>query len=98
VEAVGPDVSDVRTGDHVILSWAPYCRRCFYCTIGRLVLCELMARTAAVHMMFDGTSRLSKGGQTVYAFAAVGSFGEYAVVPETGAIPIRKDMPLDRAA
>src|SRR5205085_3118424 len=81
-----------------ILSWAPNCRRCFYCAQGRPALCELMARTAGLHRLFDGTSRLSRGGETVYQFAAVSSFGEYTVVPQSGAIPIRKDMPLDRAA
>ena len=98
VEEVGPEVSEVQPGDHVILSWAPNCRRCFYCAMGRPALCELMARTAAISLMFDGTSRLRIGDQPVYQFAGVASFGEYAVVPESGAIPIRKDMPLEGAA
>ncbi len=34
VEEVGPDVSLVKAGDHVVLSFAPYCGRCFYCSIG----------------------------------------------------------------
>src|SRR5438067_1223894 len=98
VEAVGPEVDEVAVGDHVILSWAPNCRRCFYCAQGRPALCELMARTAGLHRLFDGTSRLSRAGKTVYQFAGVSSFAEYTVVPQSGAIPIRKDMPLDRAA
>ncbi len=98
VEEVGPEVVEVAVGDHVILSWAPNCRRCFYCAQGRPALCELMARTAANSLMPDGTTRLRLGDQTVYQFGGVASFGEYAVVPESGAIPIRKDMPLDGAA
>ncbi len=47
---------------------------------------------------FHGTTRLRRNGTTVYSYLAVGSFGEYAVVPETGAIPIRKDAPLETAA
>jgi len=91
-------VAGVKVGDHVILSWAPNCRRCFYCAIGRPVLCELMAQTAAVHLQLDGSSRLSLDGATAYAFAGLGTFGEYVVVAESGAIPIRADMPLDKAA
>lgn len=98
VEEIGPGVEGVAPGDHVILSWAPNCRRCFYCTIGRPALCELMARTAALSTMFDGTTRLSLDGRQVYQFAGTGTFGSYAVVPESGAIPISKEMPLDRAA
>jgi S-(hydroxymethyl)glutathione dehydrogenase/alcohol dehydrogenase len=48
--------------------------------------------------MFDGTTRLRQGNVPVHAYIAVGSFGEYAVVPETGAVKISTDVPLDRAA
>jgi S-(hydroxymethyl)glutathione dehydrogenase/alcohol dehydrogenase len=43
----------------------------------------------------DGTSRLSLGGETIHHFNAVSSFAEYAVVPESVAVPIRQDVPLD---
>jgi S-(hydroxymethyl)glutathione dehydrogenase/alcohol dehydrogenase len=98
VEEIGPEVTTVRPGDHVIVSWAPSCGRCFYCVQGRPVLCELMARTAASHLMLDGTSRLRLRGQTAYAFAAVGSFAEVAVVSESATIRIPEEMPLDKAA
>ncbi len=35
VEAVGPNVSGVTPGDHVMLSWVPYCGRCRMCARGR---------------------------------------------------------------
>lgn len=98
VEAVGEGVTSVAEGDHVILSWTPYCRSCRYCVMGRPNLCELAARTAYASVLFDGTTRLSRNGTTVYSYLAVGSFGERAVVPETGAIPIRRDAPLEKVA
>lgn len=98
VEALGEGVTTVEVGDHVILSWTPYCRSCSYCLAGRPNLCELAARTAYASVLFDGTTRLSRDGAPVYSYLAVGSFGEYAVVPETGAVKIRKDAPLDTAA
>ena len=48
--------------------------------------------------LFDGTSRLSENGEKVNHFLTVASFAEYAVVPESGAVVIPKEMPLDRAA
>src|SRR5207249_4744626 len=40
VEEVGPGVSNVRRGDHIIFSFRPHCGRCFYCSSGRSLLCE----------------------------------------------------------
>jgi S-(hydroxymethyl)glutathione dehydrogenase/alcohol dehydrogenase len=95
VEAVGPAVRSVQPGDHVILSWAPSCGRCHYCATGRPQLCE--RRPRAWHM-FDGTTRMRWNGQPVYHFAYVASFAPATVVPEACAVPIRRDMPLDKAA
>ena len=32
VQEVGPGVSLVKPGDHVVLSFAPYCGHCYYCS------------------------------------------------------------------
>lgn len=98
VEAVGPHVRDVAPGDHVILSWYASCRRCAYCVSGRPQLCPAPGRTAMRGLLPDGTTRLSIRGWPLYSYLAVASFAEYTVVPESGAIKIRPDMPLDRAA
>lgn len=95
VEQVGPGVKNLAVGDHVILSWAPTCGRCRYCVSGRPVLCE---RKPPAGCMEDGTTRMTLRGQTVYHYGTVATFGSYTVVPENCAIPIRKDMPLDKAA
>ncbi|MGI8511965.1 MAG: zinc-binding dehydrogenase [Solirubrobacteraceae bacterium] len=98
VEAVGDGVHSVGVGDHVILSWTPYCRSCRYCLIGRPNLCEVAAETAYNSVSFDGTTRLSRNGTPVHSYLTVGSFAQHTVVPETGAIPIRNDAPFDKAA
>lgn len=98
VEEVGPGVQTLAKGDHVILSWTPTCRRCRYCVSGRPQLCELAVTTAYQCLLPSGRSPLTHAGATVYPFLAVGSFAQAAVVSETAAIPIRKDMPLDKAA
>jgi len=95
VEAVGPGVTLSKPGDHVILNFRPNCGWCRFCTSGRPVLCN--GAETARWVMFDGTSRLHKDGRDIYHFARVASFAEYAVVPQSGAVPVRKDMPLDKA-
>ncbi|MCH8897303.1 MAG: Zn-dependent alcohol dehydrogenase [Chloroflexi bacterium] len=95
VEKVGPGVTLSKPGDHVILNFRPNCGWCKYCTVGRPVLCN--GADTARWMMFDGTSRLHKGSQEIYHFARTASFGEYVVVPQSGAVPVRDDMPLDKA-
>ncbi len=95
VTAVGPGVTTLQVGDPVILSWAPTCRRCRYCVSGRPVLCENKPPRGC---MYDGTTRMRLRGQTVYHYGTVATFASETVVPESCAVPIRRDMPIDRAA
>ena len=69
VEEVGPDVSLVKPGDHVVLSFAPYCGRCYYCSIGRPVLCDNMRITMGKGTLLDGTCRLKKNGKPIHHMA-----------------------------
>ncbi len=89
VERVGPDVTYVEPGDHVILLFVPFCGTCRECTTGRPNLC-IQGRTSS------GTIHI--GDQTVVPFASMSSFAEYMVVPEGGLVKIRNDVPLDKAA
>ena len=99
VTELGPNVTELELGDHVVLCWQPACRRCRFCQAGYPSQCELVARVVAPGgVLYDGTSRLSRDGQRIHHYLGVSSFAEEAVVPETGAIRIRRDMPLDRAA
>ncbi len=96
VEKVGPGVTSVKPGDHVILSWMPPCGVCPACVRGEPYLCiRGLTRSST---MADGTTRLKKGDQQIHHFLSVSSFAEYAVVPEAGAIKIRSDAPLDKAS
>jgi S-(hydroxymethyl)glutathione dehydrogenase/alcohol dehydrogenase len=95
---MGPDVSRVRPGDHVVLAIVPSCGECEPCRRGRPNFCELGDRMAATGTLADGTSRLSVGGEVLHHFNSVSAFAEYAVVPESVAVPIRQDVALDVAA
>jgi S-(hydroxymethyl)glutathione dehydrogenase/alcohol dehydrogenase len=94
VEAVGEYTTRVRVGDPVILSWAPSCGWCRFCTVGRPALC---VNGAPGGYMTDGTTRMSVAGQPVHHLGPA-TYAPYAVVHESAAIRIDPAMPLDRAA
>jgi S-(hydroxymethyl)glutathione dehydrogenase / alcohol dehydrogenase len=98
VVATGPGVEGLQEGDHVVLALVPSCGRCEPCRRGRRNFCELGARMSSTGTLADGTSRLSLNGAALHHFNSVSSFAEYAVVPESAAVTIRRDVPLDRAA
>jgi S-(hydroxymethyl)glutathione dehydrogenase/alcohol dehydrogenase len=96
IEAVGPGVSTVQPGEHIIFSFRPQCGRCFYCSTGRSVLCD--GHKTARWGMLDGTLRLRRDGQEIYQLARIGTFAEYVVCPAEMLIPIRKEMPWAQAS
>ncbi|OBF16753.1 Zn-dependent alcohol dehydrogenase [Mycobacterium sp. ACS4331] len=99
VEAVGEGVRDLTVGDHVVLSWTPSCRRCKFCISGRPVLCDLVNQMSGQHLSFDGTTRLTRStGEEMFSFVALGTFGQYVMAPESGAIRISNDAPFAQAA
>jgi S-(hydroxymethyl)glutathione dehydrogenase / alcohol dehydrogenase len=98
VEETGPGVRSLEPGDHVVLALVPSCGQCEECRRGRPNFCTLGARMAAEGTLADGTSRLSLNGRMLHHFNSISSFAAYAVVPESAAVKIRDDVPLDSAA
>ncbi|MEM2811236.1 MAG: class I tRNA ligase family protein, partial [Candidatus Korarchaeum sp.] len=95
VEAVGPGVSSVQPGDHVILTWLYSCGRCRDCARGKPHLCETAAMATMSGAMYDGTTRFRVNGEDMRHWC--GSFADHTVVPEQAVVPIRKDVPLESA-
>jgi S-(hydroxymethyl)glutathione dehydrogenase/alcohol dehydrogenase len=98
VVETGPGVERVEPGDHVVLALAPSCGQCDACRRGWRRSCELAGRMSKTGTLADGTSRLSLDGADLHHFNSVSSFAEYAVVPESAAVPIRKDVSLAAAS
>jgi S-(hydroxymethyl)glutathione dehydrogenase/alcohol dehydrogenase len=98
VAEVGPGVDSLAPGDRVILALVPACGRCAECLRGRPNFCEVGARMAATGTLADGTSRLSLNGTILHHFNSVSSFSGHSVVPESVAVKIRDDVPLDTVA
>ncbi len=98
VEAIGPGVTMVTPGDHVVLAAVARCGRCPACIAGRPYVCENAAAGMYGGGLFDGTTRLSLRGQPVYHFFKQSSFAELAVVPEGAAVRVPPEAPLDKVA
>ena len=56
---VGPGVSTLKKGDHVIPLYTPECRECEYCLNPKTNLCQSIRSTQGQGLMPDGTSRFS---------------------------------------
>ncbi len=96
VMEVGPGVTSVQVGDHVIPLYTPECGRCKFCLSGKTNLCQAIRATQGKGVMPDGTSRFSKNGQTIYHYMGTSSFAQYTVLPEISLAKINKAAPLDK--
>ena len=97
VEAVGGDVTRVRVGDHVALSWAPSCGVCTECLRDLPWLCSTAWPAMATGGLLDGTTRLSRDGEPVFHYSFLSTFAEACVVPERCCVPIPGDVPFEIA-
>jgi len=96
VAEVGPGVTTVRVGDHVIPLYVPECRQCEYCLSRKTNLCTAIRATQGKGVMPDGTSRFSLNGKPVMHYMGCSTFANYTVLPEIAVAKIREDAPLDK--
>jgi S-(hydroxymethyl)glutathione dehydrogenase / alcohol dehydrogenase len=98
VEAIGSAVSRVKPGDHVVFSIYPLCGTCFFCRRDQSMLCEEVAPSHRAGTMPGDRLKLSAAdGSKIHHFLNVSSFAEYAIVTQTGAIPIDAAVPFEAA-
>ncbi len=95
VEKVGPGVTTLQPGDHVVLMVAFSCGKCHYCVAGRPTLCVENLPIQIMGTLPGGGIRLHKGDQKLHHLFGLACFAEYTVVHERSAVKIRKDAPLD---
>ena len=98
VAEVGPGVTSVTPGDHVLPLWRLSCGECEWCTEGRPALCAAGMQVRSTGRLLDGTSRFSAGGQEIKHFNGVSTFSAYSVMHERSVLKIPTDIPLERAA
>jgi S-(hydroxymethyl)glutathione dehydrogenase / alcohol dehydrogenase len=94
---VGPGVTSLKKGDHVIPLYTPECRQCKFCLSRKTNLCQLIRGTQGKGLMPDGSSRFSLNGQPVLHYMGCSTFSNYIVAPEIAMAKIREDAPFDKA-
>ena len=93
---VGPGVTSLRKGDHVIPLYTPECRECEYCLSRKTNLCVKIRSTQGRGVMPDGSSRFSLHGKPIMHYMGCSTFANYTVVPEIALAKIREDAPFDK--
>ena len=96
VEAVGPGVTRLAPGDRVMLTPLPTCGACYYCARNQPSLCA-EGQSFMTGTREDGSSPLSRGGDSVFQGFGLGGWGEYTTVTERRAVKIDPDTPLEIA-
>jgi S-(hydroxymethyl)glutathione dehydrogenase / alcohol dehydrogenase len=93
---IGPGVTSVKKGDHVIPLYTPECRNCKSCLSRKTNLCTAIRATQGKGVMPDGTSRFSCKGTEVMHYMGCSTFANYTVLPEIAVAKIRKDAPFEK--
>ncbi len=93
---VGPGVTSVKKGDHVIPLYTPECRSCPSCLSRKTNLCTAIRATQGQGVMPDGTSRFSIGKDKIHHYMGCSTFANYTVLPEIAVAKVREDAPFDK--
>ncbi|RKH71844.1 S-(hydroxymethyl)glutathione dehydrogenase/class III alcohol dehydrogenase [Corallococcus interemptor] len=93
---VGPGVTSVKKGDHVIPLYTPECRGCKSCLSQKTNLCTAIRATQGKGLMPDGTSRFRLGKQMIHHYMGCSTFANYTVLPEIAVAKIREDAPFEK--
>jgi S-(hydroxymethyl)glutathione dehydrogenase / alcohol dehydrogenase len=93
---VGPGVTTLKKGDHVIPLYTPECRVCKSCLSRKTNLCTAIRATQGKGVMPDGTSRFSIGGKPIHHYMGCSTFSNHTVLPEIALAKVREDAPFEK--
>src|SRR5271157_5822554 len=93
---IGPGVTTLEKGDHVIPLYTPECRQCKSCTSHKTNLCTAIRATQGKGVMPDGTSRFSFKGKPIHHYMGTSTFANFTVLPEIALAKIRQDAPFEK--
>lgn len=98
VEEVGPEVTSLKVGDHVVTTFVPSCRTCTYCAAGRPALCEPGAQSNTAGTLLSGGRRLRDAKGVIHHHLGVSAFAQYSVLSERSLVRVDRALPFDQAA
>ena len=97
VESVGKAVTKLKPGDHVVISWNPYCGTCYFCQRKQRIICSQYRANSSKSFHFDGSPRIYSKDNPVHQLMYAGSFSEVVVVTEQCAVKVPKELPFEVA-
>ena len=99
VVELGPDVSGLAIGDHVVFSFLPICNQCMPCMTGRPALCETgLAANNRGELIGGGLRLQDRQHQPIHHHMGVSGFAEYTVVSQKSVVKIDPELPFEIAA
>ncbi|KQN25237.1 alcohol dehydrogenase [Sphingomonas sp. Leaf33] len=99
VEGIGPGITDLAPGDHVVMVFVPSCGHCVPCAGGRPALCEPGAQANGAGTLLAGDIRLADDcGTAIHHHLGCSAFASHAVVSRRSLVKIDRDLPLHEAA
>lgn len=93
---VGPGVTSLKKGDHVIPLYTPECRECYSCRSGKTNLCTAIRATQGQGLMPDGSSRFSYQGKPIFHYMGCSTFSNFTVLPEIAVAKIDAAAAFDK--
>jgi S-(hydroxymethyl)glutathione dehydrogenase/alcohol dehydrogenase len=97
VERVGPGVTMVAPGDHVVTLFSPQCGECVHCQSPRTNLCLAIREQQNLGHLPDGTTRLHRDGEPLRHFMGTSTFAECTVMPQIALAKIDPRAPFEAA-
>lgn len=95
VTAVGPDVTRITVGDHVVAAALQPCGHCQACLRGNLNACS---NPGSLDRPADAEPRLTADTTPVVQMQGLGGFAEQALIHENQLVAIHPDMPFAQAS
>ena len=96
IEEVGPGVTRVKAGDHVVCSFIPNCGTCHWCATGRQSICDMGATILEGYL--PGERFPFSGPQGNYGgMCMLGTFSQWGVIHQNSVVKVDDDLPLDKA-
>ncbi len=96
IEEVGPGVSRVKVGDHVVCSFIPNCGSCRYCANGQQSICDMGATILEGYLPGERFPISGPRGQ-YGAMCMLGTFSQYGVIHQNSCVKVDEDLPLEKA-
>jgi len=97
VESIGKDITHLKLGDHVVISWNPYCSTCYFCQRKQRIICSQYRANATKSFHFDGAPRIYAKDDPIHQLMYAGSFSEVVVVTAECAVKVPKELPFEVA-